>query len=107
MPTGKHFDVLLVDDLVTKDNAASPEMREKVLDAFKYALNLGKRGGRRRMAGTRYHFGDAYGAIIASGSAIPRIYQAERCEWHNRMTLARPILAPGRPAAARKPRTRK
>jgi phage terminase large subunit-like protein len=86
MPTGKHFDLLMFDDLVTKDNAASPEMREKVLEAWKFALNLGKRGGRRRLAGTRYHFGDAYGAIIDAGSALPRIYAAERYEWRNKQT---------------------
>jgi phage terminase large subunit-like protein len=76
MPTGKHFGILDMDDIVTKDNVGSPEMREKVLEAWRLALNLGKRGGRRRMRGTRYHFGDPYGAIIEAGSAIPRIYPA-------------------------------
>lgn len=86
MPTGRHFDVLVMDDIVTKDNAASPEMREKTLDAWSFALNLGKRGGRRRMIGTRYHFGDAYGEIIKRGAAAPRIYAAERYEWRNKVT---------------------
>ena len=77
MPTGKHFEVMVMDDIVTRDNAGSPEMREKTLDAWSHALNLGTRGGRRRMVGTRYHFGDAYGAMLERDAAIPRIYPAE------------------------------
>lgn len=77
MPIGKHFDVLIIDDLVTQDNAASPDMRDKTLEAWSLALNLGKRGGVRRMVGTRYHFGDAYGAVLERKAAIPRIYPAE------------------------------
>lgn len=76
MPTGKHFDYLDFDDIVTMTNAGSPEMREKVSTAFKYSLNLGKRGGERSIRGTRYHYGDPYADILEAGTAKPRIYPA-------------------------------
>lgn len=76
-PIGKHFDVLVYDDLVTRENAASPDMREKTLDAWSLSLNLGKRGGRRRMIGTRYHYADAYAEVMRREAATPRVYPCE------------------------------
>lgn len=69
-PTGKHFGTLVYDDVVTwPGSVSSPEMIKKTTDAFKLSLNLGARGGSRRMVGTRYAFGDSYHAIEKAGTA--------------------------------------
>ena len=75
-PIGKHFSVLVFDDLVTAENAANPEMREKVLRAVEMAFNLGTRRAPRRIIGTRYHYQDAYRELIDRGAAVPRVYPA-------------------------------
>lgn len=77
-PIGRHFDILLYDDIVTRENAGSPTVRATTLEAVRLSYALGKRGGRRRMCGTRYHYADAYSEIIKAGSAKPRVHPAER-----------------------------
>lgn len=57
-PTGRHFDKLIYDDVVTIEVGRSPEMREKVKEAFDMSNNLGKDGGRRRVIGTYYNHDD-------------------------------------------------
>jgi phage terminase large subunit-like protein len=76
-PVSRHYDVLLYDDVVTRENAASPLMRAQTLEALRLSYALGKRGGVRRFVGTRYHYADAYSEVLKSGSARPRIYPAE------------------------------
>jgi phage terminase large subunit-like protein len=75
-PTGKHFGLLVFDDVVTRENAASPEMRSKVLEAYEQSINLGSRGGAMRMIGTRYHSSDAYAEIMKRETFRPRIHRA-------------------------------
>lgn len=73
MPTGKHYDLLVYDDVVTPDCVASPEMMLKVTDRWKVSLALGAGETTRfRYIGTRYHPNDPYAAI--SQSAEPRIH---------------------------------
>ena len=73
---GKHFSLLVYDDVVTKDSVSTPEMIKKTTENWQLSLNIGANGGRRRMIGTRYHFNDTYNTILKQGSAIPRIYPA-------------------------------
>lgn len=75
-PTGKHFSVLVYDDVVTLDSVTTPEMIAKVTDAWSLSLNLGAQGGRRRIIGTRYHFNDTYRTIMERGAALPRLHPA-------------------------------
>lgn len=75
-PTGKHFFMLVYDDIVTRESVTTPEMIEKTTDALALSYNLGADGGIRRFIGTRYHFADTYREIIARGTAKPRIYPA-------------------------------
>ena len=77
-PTGKHFSLLIYDDVVTRESVTTPEMIAKVTDAWALSLNLGTQGGKRRHIGTRYHFNDTYKAIMDRGAAIPRVYPATR-----------------------------
>jgi predicted phage terminase large subunit-like protein len=75
-PTGKHFRLLIYDDIVTKESVSTPEMMEKTTDGLALSFNLGAHGGKRRFIGTRYHFNDTYRVIIERGTAKPRIYAA-------------------------------
>lgn len=76
MPTGRHFSHLVYDDVITDKNISTSEMIEKTTQQFRLSLNLGRRGGVRRMAGTRYHLFDTYRDIITTEAAKPRIYPA-------------------------------
>jgi hypothetical protein len=58
LPTGKHHDRLILDDIVTEDHADSPEVMQKIKRKFDSAQNVGKRGGTRRVIGTFYHHND-------------------------------------------------
>lgn len=75
-PTGKHFSLLVYDDIVTKESVTTPEMIEKTTDSLALSYNLGAHGGKRRFIGTRYHFSDTYKTIMERGTAEPRIYAA-------------------------------
>jgi predicted phage terminase large subunit-like protein len=76
MPTGRHFGILVYDDVVTEKSVTSPDMMAKTLDALSLSYNLGTNGGRRRFVGTRYHYNDAYKSVIDRQTAIPRLYPA-------------------------------
>lgn len=75
-PTGKHFSLMVYDDVVTLESVTSPEMVKKTLDAFEVSTNLGAGDARRWMIGTRYHFADPYGPLMDRKVAKPRIYPA-------------------------------
>ena len=76
MPTSRHYQLLIYDDVVTRESVTTPEMIEKTTDALALSFNLGTQGGRRRFIGTRYHFNDTYRTILERGTAIARIYPA-------------------------------
>jgi phage terminase large subunit-like protein len=72
-PTSKHFAVLLYDDVVVQASVTTPEQIEKTMTALEQSYNLGVTpGGRRRMAGTRWHFNDAHRTVVDRGTFIPR-----------------------------------
>jgi len=75
-PTSKHFNVLIYDDVVTRESISTPEMIKKTTEAWELSLNLGDKEPRMRGIGTRYHFADTWRAIIERGALKPRIYAA-------------------------------
>lgn len=76
MPTGMHFSLRVLDDIVTKESVSTPEQMQKTLDALDLADNLGSRDGRIRMIGTRYSLGDAYEIYEKRGIVKVRKYPA-------------------------------
>lgn len=78
MPTSKHYDLLVFDDVVTIESVRSTAMIEKTTQAWELALNLGTENAIYRYIGTRYHFNDSYKIIIDRGSAKPRLYPATK-----------------------------
>lgn len=75
-PTGKHFSVLVYDDVVTLESVSTPEQIKKTTDAWRLSLNLGAHGGMRRMIGTRYHANDTYAELIKQKSVKVRLHPA-------------------------------
>jgi len=79
MPTGKHYKLMVYDDIVTKDTVTSPEMIAKVTEAVSLSFNLGSiQGNRRWMVGTRYHMADTYSTLIKRGAVKLRLYSATK-----------------------------
>lgn len=75
-PTGKHFDVMIYDDVVTISSVTTPDMMRKTLEAWEMSINLGAGKVRRRHIGTRYHYNDTYREMIDRQAVIPRIHAA-------------------------------
>ncbi|MFV0421694.1 hypothetical protein [Oleidesulfovibrio sp.] len=75
-PTGKHFRLLVYDDVVTRESVSSPEMIAKVTECWALSLNLGAHGGACRTIGTRYHYNDTYKTMLERQAATPRIHAA-------------------------------
>jgi len=66
---GKHYDLIIFDDLVSDINVTTKEQMDKVEACYQSSLSLLKPGGEVVMVGTRWHFGDLYGRIIAENEA--------------------------------------
>lgn len=73
-PTGRHFKLLIYDDVVTIDSVNTPEMCQKTTRAWEMSRNLGCEGGASRYIGTRYSFNDTYGEMLRREVVVPRIY---------------------------------
>jgi hypothetical protein len=70
--------VLVYDDLVTRESVSTPEMMAKTTEALALSYNLGSHGGKRRFIGTRYHYNDSYKTMMERNTAKPRIYPATK-----------------------------
>lgn len=64
---GMHYDLIIFDDIVSDLNTTTKAQMDKVYDCYKKSLSLLKPGGKIVVVGTRWHFGDAYGRMIADG----------------------------------------
>jgi hypothetical protein len=61
---GMHYDLIILDDLVSFNNTGTPEQIQKVIDYYKYMLSILDPNGTMIIIGTRYHFMDLYQHII-------------------------------------------
>jgi phage terminase large subunit-like protein len=77
-PIGKHFDVLLFDDVVAPKNVNTAEQMKKTTEMFLLSLNLGTSDGKKRMIGTRYHMSDTYSHIMKNNITKARVYPATK-----------------------------
>lgn len=75
-PTSKHFNVLVYDDVVTRENVTTVEQVRKTTAAWELSLNLQAEGHHvERYIGTRYAYFDTYRTMIERG--VPaRLYPA-------------------------------
>jgi hypothetical protein len=77
MPTGKHFDLLVYDDVINEHSVSNPDQVKKATERMELSFSLGVAEGTRKwFIGTRYHFGDTYAHVIENSIATPRIYAA-------------------------------
>lgn len=63
---GQHYDLILGDDYNSASNSDSPEKCQKVLDHFKYNLNILNPGGEYVIVGTRYAELDVIGFLLSN-----------------------------------------
>lgn len=80
-PTGKHFRLMIYDDVVTRESVTSPEMIAKTTEAWELSRSLsamedGDKPRRVWYIGTRYNFADTYRVMLTRQVATPRIYPA-------------------------------
>jgi hypothetical protein len=77
MPTGRHFGLLVYDDLVNEKLVGNPEMIKKVTTQWELSDSLGTAAKTRKWHyGTRYSFADTYGILIDKGIVKERRYPA-------------------------------
>jgi hypothetical protein len=65
--TGQHYDVIIHDDMNTKDNSQTPERRKKIIDHVKLNTAILDPGGIMVYIGTRYAADDVIGWAIENG----------------------------------------
>jgi phage terminase large subunit-like protein len=61
---GMHYDLIIMDDLVSPRTCTTKEQMDKVVDHYKLALSLLDPGGELIIIGTRYHYSDLYGYLL-------------------------------------------
>lgn len=66
--TGMHPDVIIMDDLVSERNVATPQQIEKTKDHYRFSLSLLEIGGLLVVVGTRYHMNDLYSELLRTGT---------------------------------------
>ncbi len=82
---GKHFDLIINDDLVEPNNVRTKEQIEKVIDFHKDCFNQIDKGGIIVDIGTRWAAQDLYGHILStSASSIngKKIEKGQGAEWY-------------------------
>jgi phage terminase large subunit-like protein len=76
-PIGRHYTLMVYDDVITDEECSNPDMIKKVTDAWAMSTNLVSSGRCRvRYVGTRYHLYDTWSEIIKREAAVPRVYPA-------------------------------
>lgn len=75
-PVSRHYDILIYDDVVTRESVYTPEMVKKTTDAWELSMALGKQICKKRYIGTRYAVVDTYTAMMERGVVSPRIHTA-------------------------------
>jgi len=66
--TSQHYDLIIADDLVARENVSTPEQREKVKLYIKDLYDLLEPQGRMVFIGTRWHQSDAYADLAEDPS---------------------------------------
>lgn len=65
--TGQHYDFIVADDLVARENSSTAEQRQKVKDYINSLMALLEPNGELWIVGTRWSQDDAYGDLIDEG----------------------------------------
>ena len=61
---GQHYDLIVLDDVVNRENIGTKEQIEKIILFYKDCLDLLEPTGHILIIGTRWHFADLYGWVL-------------------------------------------
>jgi hypothetical protein len=84
-PTGKHFDIIILDDVANRTNSNSPVGRESQIKLYKDCLNLLEPAGRLLFVGTNWHYNDLYNFILAKTQTSLDFIIDEPCIHNDRL----------------------
>ena len=88
-PTGVHFKLLVMDDMIEQRNVTNPEQIQKATEAWELSDNLGVGDGTiKRYVGTRYLLGDTYQTMIDRKVVKVRLHAAT----HNGREEGKPVF---------------
>lgn len=90
-PTGRHFQLRIYDDVVTRESVTTADQIKKTTEAWELSENLGvapERGGKVRYIGTRYHLSDTYSEMIRRKAVDVRLHAAT----HNGRFDGKPVF---------------
>jgi predicted phage terminase large subunit-like protein len=65
---GMHYDDIIFDDIVSDKNITSRDLMDKVAECYRKALSLLRPSGTITLVGTRWHFSDLYGRLLAENT---------------------------------------
>lgn len=65
---GGHYDIIIMDDPVSRDNVATMDQISKVITRYKDSLDLLEPHGQLIVIGTRWHDSDLYGWLLDPGN---------------------------------------
>lgn len=68
--TSQHYDVVIMDDMNSRKNSQTPELRQKVLDHYKMNTSILEPGGILVVVGTRYSADDVIGFCLKNEIGI-------------------------------------
>jgi predicted phage terminase large subunit-like protein len=71
---GGHYDLIIMDDVVNRDNINTQEQIQKVITRYKDALDLLEPHGQLIVIGTRWHDSDLYGWIMDPANDVKANY---------------------------------
>jgi len=89
--TGWHFDRIVLDDLVNRENITTPEQIEKPIKRYKDCLDLLDPGGELVIVGTRWSGSDLYGHLMKNEMRSINSHltpnDEERAKWRSYIAL--------------------
>lgn len=93
LPTGKHFTIMVFDDIVDMKVTNTTTQIRKTIDSYRQADNLAETNRKKkRVIGTRYNLKDPYLPLIEDKRYVKRIFPAEVDESGKKMFQGIPIF---------------
>jgi len=62
--TGYHFDIIIMDDVVSEKSVNTPEQMAKTIEHYRLLLSILEPGAELIITGTRYSYADLYGHLL-------------------------------------------
>ena len=84
---GQHFDLIIADDMNSPQNSETPEKCQKVIDHFRYNLNILNPGGEYVLIGTRYAERDVIGFCLSDVLSEKYLAEGKLELYHSKETL--------------------